>query len=157
MKWKAPELLLDLENIRQPTPAADVYSFGMVCYEMFSGEFPFQNIRDQMLFSALTQGKRPSRPEFTLSAKRGLNDAMWHLIEECWDQDPERRPEGKHVVQSIRQLLNHTVDKRQQGDFDPMSMSKMWYNLNQEHPFAALVPGPEDDDTLRRLKLASGG
>ena len=45
----------------------------------------------------VVQGKRPSRPE---NAPK-LTDAMWALMESCWDTLPSSRPTADQVFKEI--------------------------------------------------------
>ncbi|KIM87637.1 hypothetical protein PILCRDRAFT_815214 [Piloderma croceum F 1598] len=162
MKWQAPELLdLNLDGNGQPnTRATDIYAFAMVCYEMFSGEFPFHDICDYNLIFILKGGKRSSRPleppepSGPSPKTRGLDDDMWLLIEACWDQDPAKRPGADHIVKSLRELPNCGIDKRPRSDLNLTSLSQMWSNQEQ-HPFSALLSSREDNDILRNMKWMS--
>ncbi|KIM74323.1 hypothetical protein PILCRDRAFT_706883 [Piloderma croceum F 1598] len=157
LKWRAPELLLAKSNddTRLVTQATDVYAFAMVCYEMFSGELPFRDFSDQKLASALVQGERPPRPFHPLSRLRGLDDDMWDVVEVCWNQDAEKRLEASQVVECLRQFLRFVIDIRPPySNMAPKSL--MWYK-QEDHPFCALAPAPEDNDTLKRLKHISKG
>jgi len=148
MRWRAPELLLD---DKPNTYASDVYAFAMVCYEMFSGEYPFCNLSDFKFPPALMQGNRPSRPSHILSGTRGLNDDVWHLVEGCWNQYPKDRPTTVQIVKTLWDLPNRTLDSRPLDDFNITLSSKMWYK-QEHHPFSALTPNREDTDRLQQLK-----
>jgi hypothetical protein len=68
-------------------------------------------------------GKRPARPSHDLAISRGLEDITWHLIETCWNQDPDKRPVVSKVVKMIHALPNLPVDGR------PADMSSDGINL----------------------------
>jgi hypothetical protein len=122
---------------------------------MFSGELPFRDFSDQKLASALVQGERPPRPFHPLSRLRGLDDDMWDVIEVCWNQDAEKRLEASQVAECLRQFLRFVIDNRPPySNMAPKSL--MWYK-QEDHPFCALAPAPEDNDTLKRLKCISKG
>jgi len=55
LRWTAPELLEeDAKNSR----GSDVFAFGRVCYEIFSGHIPFYEITaDGPLVKAIMNGK----------------------------------------------------------------------------------------------------
>lgn len=45
LRWQAPEIMSGQSNL---TPQADVYSFGIVCYEILSGgQVPWSMLDDQ--------------------------------------------------------------------------------------------------------------
>jgi hypothetical protein len=120
---------------------------------MFSGELPFRDFSDQKLASALVQGERPPRPFHSLSRLRGLDDDMWDVIEVCWNQDAEKRLEAGQVVECLCQFLRFVIDNRPPySNMAPKSL--MWYK-QEDHPFCALAPAPEDNDMLKCLKRIS--
>ena len=42
-------------------------------------------------------GTRPERPTHL-----GFTDDMWNLTEQCWDHDPQRRPDISEVISRLR-------------------------------------------------------
>ncbi|KAG0614038.1 hypothetical protein M758_6G146700 [Ceratodon purpureus] len=87
--WRAPEILEQLQR-RVPscevvfTKEADIYSFGMMCYEVVTGCIPFEG-HPQNDYSIVLRGERPPLPD-------DLSLELKTMIVECWHQDPSRRP-----------------------------------------------------------------
>lgn len=85
----APEII---EN-KTYTQAADVYSFGVVMYEMYTGRIPYSGLSPIQMFFMVTEGERP---EFF--AEDCMPPALCKLIESCWAQKPESRPDFDTVL-----------------------------------------------------------
>lgn len=45
--------------------------------------------------------KRPPRPEQP-AIKYGLDDAMWKLINDCWNAIPDERPNMKAIIERLK-------------------------------------------------------
>lgn len=41
--WSSPEVLKSKKKILEPLPAMDIYSFGLIMWEMFHEQVPFDN------------------------------------------------------------------------------------------------------------------
>lgn len=65
--WTAPEIL---NNLRYQFPA-DIYSFGMVLFEMVSGRVPFQNVIPMAVMLAVAV--RREQPQIPNSAHPKLS------------------------------------------------------------------------------------
>jgi serine/threonine protein kinase len=112
MQYKAPEHFVDdsdsddsdneTKSIAKVTydKPADVYSFGMMCWEMFSGKVPFAGKMDHkictMHVKALTGGKI-KRPPLD-----GIPAEVVSFVEACWSQDPSTRP----TFRVAKEMLN---------------------------------------------------
>lgn len=116
--WKAPELFKwyssdspkhNLPRERKYYPfKADVYSFGMVCYEILCGSIPFSNetLTPRSVFYAKVKGGiRPELPEESLKVVPGLSD----YIKLCWDTDPCRRPDFVNICKRIRHFRDYLL------------------------------------------------
>jgi Protein tyrosine and serine/threonine kinase len=66
---------------------------------MFSGKIPFEGVKLNKLQPLLQTGERPSLPADDLSRHRGLSTEMEDLIQNCWTQDPTKRPPADEVVE----------------------------------------------------------
>jgi serine/threonine protein kinase len=79
--WMAPELL---EN-RSYGTAVDVYAFGIILYEMYTEKIPYEGLtQTNVCANVVAKGLRPELPE--------RESALSRLIQQCWDQDPSKRP-----------------------------------------------------------------
>ncbi|TDL17583.1 kinase-like protein [Rickenella mellea] len=94
LRWQAPELLLGDENGETvlPNRCSDIYSFGCLCIEVFTGKAPFAEIlRDTVVVMSIMQKRTPKRPSDDLS-EIGLDESMWNMMEQCWQSEPTHRP-----------------------------------------------------------------
>jgi len=93
-RWQAPELLQDSDSgqLPQRTKESDVFAFGRVMIEIYTGEVPFFYLRDMAVLVSLVKGilipNRPTEPEVI---SRGLNDRMWEIVKDCCSQHPAHR------------------------------------------------------------------
>ena len=83
ISYVAPEVLLQK---KQKTKESDVYSVGMLMWELFAGHPPFDDrAHDFCLIFQICEGLRPE----TLSE---MPDDCTQMIKKCWDADPSKRP-----------------------------------------------------------------
>ena len=92
-RWMAPEIVEDVEaNINK---MCDVFSYGMVLYEIFAREIPYADIPSSARVGmAVLQGKRPPIPAT-------LPPFLHPLLEACWNENPKERPEFETIVMAI--------------------------------------------------------
>ncbi|KAG6830416.1 hypothetical protein H0H87_008199 [Tephrocybe sp. NHM501043] len=120
-RWQAPELHQiesDDENEEPPlihnTEMSDVFAWGCLSYEIFTGLLPFYNITsDPTVVLRILEGRTPSRPKAGSSPWKyyGLNEAIWELMEKCWTYHPVGRPTMSTVVTKLS-AEQHTHDPR---------------------------------------------
>lgn len=97
-RWMAPEVI----NHEEYGKPADVYSYGMVLYELLTRELPFVGISPmKVAMSVATTGLRPKLPSDT-------PPQLADLITRCWARDPLKRPTFA-VVQQQLQTLQSTM------------------------------------------------
>jgi hypothetical protein len=87
----------------------------------------------------LQKGKRPSLPADDLSRRRGLTAEMEDLIQDCWTQDPTKRPSADTVVERLTLLPNRPVDQRPVDESGTSFFMQLLSN-QVDNPFAVLKP-----------------
>ena len=99
--YMAPEQMLDSHNV---TPKADIYSLGMVLYEMLTGERPHGDSSVVELMSKALKGEelrdvRELRPE--------VPDALARVIRQMCARNPGERPAD---AQAVVRMLNAAAE-----------------------------------------------
>ncbi|CAE6452267.1 unnamed protein product, partial [Rhizoctonia solani] len=96
LRWTAPEMLL--EEVPKRTTQSDIYALGMTMLEIFTGEVPYPNCRqDFLVLKTVEKGTLPTRPLEQLKDEKQGN-VMWQLLLDCWIRDVSERPSSKQVL-----------------------------------------------------------
>ena len=90
------------------TKAADVFAFGMLAVEVFTGKIPFEEQKNETVVLRISQGGRPGMPEDAHAV--GLTVEMWNVLESCWHQNPKRRPTMQEVVRRLQKFAENEDD-----------------------------------------------
>ena len=104
---------------------------------MFSGKIPFEDVELYELLLLLQTGERPSLPADDLSRRRGLSAEMGDLIQDCWTQDPAKRPSADKVVERLKLLPNRPVDQRAVDEIGTSFFMQL-LSSQADNPFAVL-------------------
>ena len=85
--------------------AADVFAFGMLAVEVFTGKIPFEEQKNEAVVLRISQGDRPEMPGNARDI--GLTPEIWDLLERCWRQDPKKRPAMRDVVRRWQKFVGY--------------------------------------------------
>ncbi|KAF0467435.1 kinase-like protein [Gigaspora margarita] len=98
---------------------SDVYSLGVILWEISSGKIPFQSIPEHSIADHISQGNREESME-------GTPSQYIELYKQCWDKDPNIRPETNSILETLNKLtLNGTSDQ-------PISNESLDQPINNE-------------------------
>ncbi len=121
LPYVAPEILR-----KQPyTTAADVYSFGVIMYELASGKPPYPD--------------RPHNTELALDIVQGLHPKFAEetpqcyvdLAKRCLDVDPHKRPSAEELMEIISRWKSKYVDIDYYYDDDVYSNSEIYQQFSK--------------------------
>ncbi|KAF8786944.1 Guanylate cyclase 32E like protein [Argiope bruennichi] len=128
--WRAPELLRDLSPPPRGTQKGDVYSFGIILFEIMGRKGPWGKPEPSVKYvtERVANPKHYSgvyyRPP---SDELDCPDYIKNCMEECWREDPEDRPDFRLIKVKLRILYSGLHS----NIFDNMIsiMEKYAYNL----------------------------
>lgn len=73
----------------------------MLCLEILSGDVPFANIKREIaVLREIDNGVLPKHPG-PVAVSQGLSDAIWKILQKCWEREPAKRPSIKEVKNSL--------------------------------------------------------
>jgi sterile alpha motif and leucine zipper-containing kinase AZK len=98
--WIADEFLgPEVMANKRYNEKADVYSFGMIMWEMVAVKIPFDGMEAmQAAYAVMNESYRPEIPSPTLPEYA-------QMIRDCWHQDPEARPSWEEVIPRLESML----------------------------------------------------
>ncbi|RIB02723.1 kinase-like domain-containing protein [Gigaspora rosea] len=108
MPYIAPEVLLG----QKYSPAADIYSFGVIMAEMTTGIRPFyERSFDTKLAIEISCGKRP---EFALRTP----NCYIELAKSCMHFDSQKRPTAETIYNKLSEWHNFVKESDEPDDLD---------------------------------------
>ncbi|PRP78057.1 hypothetical protein PROFUN_14031 [Planoprotostelium fungivorum] len=90
LKWMSPEAIQKSEY----STKSDVFSFAVTVWEIITVQDPWPGMSGVDAAIAVTLGDRMPIPE-------GVEPGMADLIEQCWQAEPDRRPNFKNIAQML--------------------------------------------------------
>jgi len=127
----APEVLMG-SNFSK---ASDIYSIGMIIWELTTGCKPFDNIEhDVDLIYKIIDGKRPEITDDT-------PEDFANLMKKCWNSDPNKRPSGKEICETVNLWLSNDFieifSQAEKKRLELIKSKKLGSNFNEKtHPKA---------------------
>ncbi|RHZ48722.1 hypothetical protein Glove_543g9 [Diversispora epigaea] len=125
LPYIAPEVLSDDEEY---TKAADVYSFGIIAYEMITGFPPYPDVpHDEDLAIKICNGLRPKIPFHT-------SKLITRIIMRCWDDRVTHRPTFKELYDELNKYWKIYLKERKNKDSEIVIQIKKAeeFSANQE-------------------------
>ncbi|KAL3133428.1 hypothetical protein ABBQ38_007295 [Trebouxia sp. C0009 RCD-2024] len=101
ISYMPPELL----SQGKMTRACDVYSFGMLMWEMYTGSSLFKGLTvGQVFFMVVYEAHRPAIPE-------DCPEAFVRLMSACWSANPADRPMFEQITKELQVLYQESRKK----------------------------------------------
>ncbi|KAJ7543878.1 hypothetical protein O6H91_09G057100 [Diphasiastrum complanatum] len=105
LPWMAPELLNG--NSSKVCEKVDVFSFGIVMWELLTGEEPYADLHYGAIIGGIVNNTlRPTVPKWC--------DSAWKsLMERCWSADPLQRPSFAEIAYELRAMSTSQLTRAQ--------------------------------------------
>ncbi|POG61256.1 kinase-like domain-containing protein, partial [Rhizophagus irregularis DAOM 181602=DAOM 197198] len=88
LPYVAPEVVRGKEYTKE----SDIYSFGIIAYEVCTGFPPYHDIaHNQFLAIGICHGLRPK-------SNYKIPQLILNIISQCWDADSLKRPKANKLV-----------------------------------------------------------
>jgi serine/threonine protein kinase len=96
LPWMAPELLNGSSSL--VSEKVDVFSFGIVLWELLTGEEPYADLHYGVIIGGIVSNTlRPQVPDSC--------DPEWRsLMEQCWSTEPSERPSFTEIASRLRSM-----------------------------------------------------
>ncbi|XP_076441716.1 mitogen-activated protein kinase kinase kinase 11-like [Babylonia areolata] len=92
--WMAPEVI----KFSRFSKSSDVWSYGVVLWELLTGETPYKGI------DALGVAYGVAINKLTLPIPSTCPHLFAKLLSECWDQEPHERPTFKSIIKRLDEI-----------------------------------------------------
>ena len=133
ISYMAPEIL----QRKEYTIASDIYSFGMIMWELITGRMPFwdQNNDIELIIKIC----KNFRPPIIKNTPKGYIE----LMQECWNSDPNKRPTAFDIVKKLTNI-NRVEEENpteiiKSSDIGPIIVK----NSNKSRPLSGMMKSAE--------------
>ena len=101
IQWMAPEVI---QNNCNDNTKADVYSFGIIIWEVCTRIQPYKNMNNFQIIDYVCNEN--GRPDCGLLPLEQMPKGLLELIENCWNNDPNLRPDFSSVLFTLNKMLS---------------------------------------------------
>ncbi len=104
--WMPPEIM----KAQKYEESADVYSYGMIVWEMMTGEIPYYGFTPNQIIGLVADCKK------IVEVPKEGNSALRKLIKNCLIYEPQRRPNFEDIIKFLDGVLQKTSNEDQISD-----------------------------------------
>ncbi|CAJ1935034.1 unnamed protein product [Cylindrotheca closterium] len=101
--WMAPEYL---SGKKKYSSACDVYSFGMIIYEIYSRKIPYEGANPTKVLRKVCNPRINYRPRIPVTCPKRMADIM----KKCWSPNPSFRPESKDLDMMFNDMNSNDAE-----------------------------------------------
>ncbi|MDE2748312.1 MAG: protein kinase [Chloroflexota bacterium] len=130
----------------KPTPASDVYSIGIVLFEMFTGRLPYVGRAPKELAIAHLRGKIPIAKDFNPDLPEALSNVIAKVMSKRPNDRYKHADQLGHILQEIRERSRQSARGIAPGRLAPPTVAAQQPARRQPHPPA---PQPRDHSGVR--------
>ena len=105
---------------------SDVYSLGVLLWEISSGHPPFSNRDGFLLVNYISNGHR-EKPI------KGTPLKYQQLYQKCWNVKPNSRPDIEKVYETLGQLKTKVSCSSQPPKINEQELRKSYFDVNDHH------------------------
>ena len=98
--YRAPETIASKSRSAQYSTKVDIFSTGLICWEMWHRELPFATLRNKHMRRVEQLIRDGARPEIDEDCPPGLAS----LIRWCWAPDPDYRPTAAQALEQVMRM-----------------------------------------------------
>ena len=110
LPYIAPEVIVEKEY----TFASDIYSFGILMWEIASGQTSFNNYEnDYDLAMKIVNGMRPE-------IRSKIPSEYEKLMKQCWDADPLKRPDAYTLLVEVKKMRRDSYNDNNTNEFNTL-------------------------------------
>ncbi|XP_015243410.1 PREDICTED: heat-stable enterotoxin receptor [Cyprinodon variegatus] len=131
--WTAPEHLRK-QGVSQK---GDVYSYGIIAHEIVLRQTPFytrccSNTAEKMHRVQYPRGNFFFRPDLCFEGASDREIELYTLIKNCWDEDPERRPDFKKIELTLGKIFSNLHNQATETYMDNLIRRLQMYSRTLE-------------------------
>ncbi|KAF0553680.1 kinase-like protein [Gigaspora margarita] len=118
---------------------SDIYSFGVILWEISSCRQPFEGFEPYYVICNIRKEGMREQPV------NGTPKRYMSLYVDCWNNDPEKRPETNSVLETLQELVK---------DYDPTIEKIIHVNINSSiKTYKFILSNEEKLDHVRKMIL----
>ncbi|XP_070779054.1 guanylyl cyclase C [Enoplosus armatus] len=132
--WTAPEHLRE-DGVSQK---GDVYSYAIIAHEIVMRRTPFytqfySNPAEKIYRVQYPCGTNFLRPDLNFDSASEREIELYTLIKNCWDEDPERRPDFKRIELTLGKIFSNLHNQASETYMDNLIRRLQMYSRTLEH------------------------
>ncbi|RVE69219.1 hypothetical protein OJAV_G00075340 [Oryzias javanicus] len=132
--WTAPEHLRK-DGVSQK---GDVYSYAVIAHEIVTRKTPFytqycSNSAEKIYRVQYPRNNNFFRPELNFEGASDREIELYALIKNCWDEDPERRPDFKKIELTLGKIFSNLHNQATETYMDNLIRRLQMYSRTLEN------------------------
>jgi sterile alpha motif and leucine zipper-containing kinase AZK len=137
--WMSPEII----QSKPANQSCDIWSFGVVLWELITGEIPFKGIEEfQIAFLVVEK-------DYRLPIPNGCPPVFSSLMQMCWQTDPKLRPTFKQILSILDEI---DLDDTAKAEIDNLfTKNKSKWEVEIEQAFERLKKIEDDLQIKEKL------